>query len=296
MTKLNLHPATGGELKQLAGAASDASEKVIREFGLSKKDAQRVRRRDDEFAAAISHATIAALRDLSVTEKFKDEEVESSYGYLGYQPKDVSEQVNILRELFPELGERNIRFAEREPPNGMESYFAIPRWQKIAKTYQEAILKVFTQLKKQRQGKFHNYLDGQLGPDRLRQSARSVATWKKLGAGQKGDILVIPAEFGIRHRGQSTRRARAVMDGSDEFGLGVFAVGIMLLTHPQRLKLYALLIDCAGDECHDPQDSVPFGRVPYFGYDGGDLEFATHRADHINVEYGSASGWFVPQA
>ncbi len=295
MTTLTLHHATGDQLKQLARVASDSSEKVIREFGLSKEGAQRVHRRGHELAAAVSQATIAALEELSVTEKFKDEELKSSYGYLGYKPKDLFEQVHILRKLFSELGECDFALADREPPHGAEGYFAIPRWQKIAKTYHEAVLKVFRLLKEQREGKFHNYLDGQLGPDRLRQSAKSTAMWKKLGTEQKGDILIVPAEFGIRHRGQSARRARAIMAASDEFGLGVFAVGIMLLTHPERLKLYALLIDCAGDECNDPRDSAPFGRVPYFGYDGGELEFVTHRSDHVNIEYGSASGWVIPQ-
>jgi len=48
------------------------------------------------------------------------------------------------------------------------------------------------------------------------------------------DILVVPAQFGLRHRGRSVRRVREVMN-ANEFGLGVFAIGIMLLTHPERL-------------------------------------------------------------
>src|SRR5690606_10525533 len=112
------------------------------------------------------------------------------------------------------------------------------RWEKVAPTYNEAVQKVLDLINQTRNGAFYNYREGELGPTQLRQSTKSVSVFQKLDDEQKEqDILVVPAQFGIRHRGRSVRRAREVMN-ANECGLGAFAIGIMLLTHPERLKHY----------------------------------------------------------
>ena len=302
MTTLTLERATDEQIKQLARVASDAAEKAVKDYFkgsiVSKEGAQRVHGTGD-FAARVREGAILALADLSVTDKYKDEEVTSKYGYLsGYKkPKDVIEQTNLLRQLFPGVGFADENMARPVVANA-EGYFAIPRWQTIAPTYGEAVQKVLDALKKAYKGKFYNYRDGQLGPDHLRQSAKSAAMWEQIGEAQKGfDVLLVPAQFGLRHRGRSVRRACEVME-SNEFGLGAFAVGIMLLTHADRLKHYDdLYVDCAGDEFHDPQFSAaPFDHAPCFNFYGAELEFSAFWSGIANGFYGSASGWAVPQA
>ncbi len=264
---------------------------------LDDDSAQLLNERGDELKAGVTEL----IAKLSITNQYADEETESTYGYLsGYtKPKSLVEQVGILQKLFPELGDCDdsiFAHGEKELPDGAEGYFAIPRWQKIGKTYGEALQKVLDALSKAYGGRFKNWREGQLGPNNLRQSAKSVGMWEKLGNEQKGDILVVPAQFGLRHRGRSVRRAREVMRKA-EFGLGAFAVGIMLLTHENRLKdLDDLWIDCAGDEFHDPQDSdAPFGHAPCFRFGDVGLEFDTSWSVTASDDYGSASGWSVPQ-
>ncbi len=310
MTTLTLERATDDQIKQLARVASDAAEKAAKDYfkgaNVSKEGAQRVHGNGD-FAARVREATILALADLSVTDKFKDEEVSSKYGYLsGYKkPKDVSWQSNRLRELFPGVGFHDEKLVQADTPAGAEGQFAIPRWQTIVhhlpverQTYGEAVQIVLDELKKAYKGKFYNYRENEIGPDRLRQSAKSAAAWEQIGEAQKGfDILLVPAQFGLRHRGRSVRRAREVME-SNEFGLGAFAVGIMLLLHADRLKHYDdLWIDCAGDEYHDPRNSgAPFDRAPFFHFRGDRLGFGTGWSDDAYDYCGSASGFLVPQS
>ncbi len=262
---------------------------------LDDDSAQLLNERGDELKAGVSEL----IAKLSVTNQFADEEVESSYGYLsGYsKPKSLQEQVAILRKLFPGLGECDFALGYKELPDGAEGNFAIPRWQKLAPAYGDALQKVLDELSKAYGGRFHNYRKGQLGPSNLRQSTKSAAMWEKLGNEQKGDILVVPAQFGIRHRGRSVRRAREVMRQA-EFGLGAFAVGIMLLTHDDRLKNYDdLWIDGAGDEFHDPQDSdAPLDHAPLFFFNGDKLGFDAGWSGDADGYYGSASGWSVPQS
>lgn len=268
-------------------------EAAYNKAGLSEKEAQRVN--DTAGLADLISNFIAENR---VTDQFKDEEVESTYGYLsGYKaPKSITEQCNILRSIFPGVGFADEKFAERAVPANAEGWFAVPKWQTIAATYGEAVLKVFEALSKQRDGKFYNYRDGQLGPEYLRQSAKTTEVFQMLESEQKDhDILVVAAQFGIRHRGRSVRRAREVMlDNGNEVGLGAFAIGIMLLTHADRLQNYDdLYVDCAGDE-FAPDAVGDFSSAPCFWFIGSRLRFDAHWTDYANAYCGSASA-FLPQ-
>ncbi len=300
--------ATPGQLKQVTRVGTDAVEKAITEFGLDKDSAQRVHAHGDEFAEAIRTAVIASLKDLSVSDKFKDEEVESSYGYLsGYKPKGLNEQCNQLRILFSGIGFCNqdllaqIEKGEVELPKHAEGWFAIPNWRKnpmiFGSTYSEAVQNVLDAIKKARDGKFWNYRDGAIDGKHLRQTACSVQFWDELTKAQgDADILIIAAQFGIRYRGRSVRRARVIMeDVVGEVGLGAFADGTMILTHPERLMNYDdLWIDCGADEFDDPDSGVRFGHAPYFGFGGGGVWFGTRYVGNAYDAFGSASG-LVPQ-
>ena len=241
-------------------------------------------------------------------EEFANEETKSSYGYLsGYKPKGLNEQCNQLRILFSGIGfanrdlEAQIDKGEVKLPKNAEGWFAIPNWMKnpniFGKTYSEAVQKVLDTINTTRKGKFENYRKGLIDEKHLRQSARSVEFWKQLAEAQGNpDILIVAAQFGIRHRGRSVRRARVVMEDTlGEIGLGAFATGIMLLTHPERLQnVDDLWIDCAGDEFDAPESDVRFAFAPCFGFDGGDVEFGTSWVGSADDCCGSASG-FLPQ-
>ena len=227
------------------------------------------------------------------TFQYSDEEVKSSYGYpSGYKPKGITMQTNKLRELFPGIGYANEKLAEGTLPENAEGWFAIPRWEKVAPTYGQAVQKVFDLIKKTRKVAFHNCREGELGSNQLRQSQKSTAIFQKLGDEQKEyDILVVPAQFGIRHRGRSVRRARALMN-TNECGLGAFAIGIMLLTHPQRLQRYIdLWIDCGGDE-FAPGAGGDFSGSSYFEFLGGRVQFDARGVGHAYDRFGSASACF----
>jgi len=274
---------TSNQRKQIVRFVEDG----IDAMNLQKDGAQHLIEKGGEFQTELEKL----VERFSIAGRCADEEVESSYGYLsGYKPKGITEQTNRLRELFPGIDYESVKLAEAGLPENAEGWFAIPRWNKVAPTYNEAVQKVLDLIKQTRNGVFYNYREGELGPHQLRQSAKSVSVFQKLGDEQKDqDILVVPAQFGLRHRGRSVRRAREVMN-ANECGLGAFAIGIMLLTHPERLKHYDdLWIDCAGDEFAPSADS-DFSESPYFEFDVGRVGFGTGDVDDASVCYGSASG------
>lgn len=83
---------------------------------------------------------------------------------------------------------------------------------------------------------------------------------------QSRDILIIPAQFGLLHRGKSARRAQATFQRK-EFGLGIVAVSAMLLTHPERKEIAGRLwINCIGDE-YSHQATEQFTETLGFGLD-----------------------------
>ncbi len=291
-------PATTGQMKQINRILADALEKVVTGLGLDKDGAQRVLEHGDELVSNVGEVALATLKDLSVSNKYKNEEVKSAYGYLsGYaKPKGIAQQIKIIHELFPEVtwGYFRPNMDDVVLPNDTDGWFAIPKWQSLAPTYGEAVELVMKKLSETRSGRFHNYREGRLGPDRLRHSAETSSVFQKLAEEQDGyDILVVAAQFGLRHRGRSVRRARECFS-TNEFGLGAFAIGIMLLTHPERLAHYDdLWIDCAGDEFAPGADG-DFSESPVFSFGGGKLRFDASDVSQARGYYGSVSG-FLPQ-
>ncbi len=286
MTQSAITSITDGQRKQYFRFVEDAAGRALAEVPLDKVGLQKLIGNGGEFQARI----VSAIREFSVSNQFANEEVASSYAYpSGYKgASSLVEQVAKLQGIFPGLNGMNEDLKLAPPQQlGMEAYFAIPRWERIAKTYGEAVEIVLARLKETRP--LYNYREGQLGAQYLRQHERSVSMWQKLGDEQKDhDILVVPAQFGLRHRGRSVRRAREVF-AANEFGLGAFATGIMLLTHPQRIVSYDdLCLDCAGDE-YAPEARRSFVDAPFWDFRGGKLEFVAAGLAGWNEYCGSAS-------
>lgn len=282
---------TDGQKKQVKRFAEDAVDRAVVEGVLDKDGIQKLIENGDEFQADI----IVSIKKHSFFNQFADEEVESSYEYLsGYRKtKGMTEQVNILRQLIPGIGNAFEKLAEQPLPGNAEGWFAIPRWQSVGKTYEEALQKVLNLIREQR-GSFYNYREGQLGAKYLRKHERTIKKLETLCEAQKGyDILVIAAQFGLRHRGKSVRRAREVFMGS-EFGLGAFEIACMILTHQERLANYDnLYIDCAGDE-YAPGGDGDFSNAPYFIFVDGEVRFGPGFVGIASGHFGSASA-FLPQ-
>jgi hypothetical protein len=226
---------------------------------------------------------------------FANEEVKSNYGYpQGYAVKPVCEQLVELSKHFNGLNTNDVLACSKELPAlpaGAEGWFAVPRWEKVAKTYNEAVEKVLDLIGKTRT--FYNYRKGNLGPKYLRLSERTAVALQMLGERQKGDFLLIPAQFGLTHRGRSVRRVRVVYT-PNEFGLGSFIAGCMILSHPERLVQWEQLhIDCPGDEYSPDADGV-FSHAPFFRFFGGGVGFLAYWFVRAYECYGSASA-FVSQ-
>lgn len=307
MSTLTQQSATDGQIKQVARVASDAAEKAVKDYtNFSKDGAQRVHG-NPEFAVRIREATVLAIAELSVSDKFKDEEARSNYTYPNEYggPKPIKEQIEALAEILNLDPAQALEYAKNLPelPVSAEGWFAMPsndglkklflQIENDAERYCAGVRLIHEKIAASRT--FYNYRDGQITADRLRVHARTTHALEQIVQIQPGDILIVAGQLGMRHRGRSVRRARECFD-SNEFGLGSLAVGSIVLTHPNRLVRWKELeMDCSGDEFDDPDAGVRFAHASFFVFSDGRVRFGARWCGGAYGFCGSVSA-FVPQS
>ncbi|MGE0393929.1 MAG: hypothetical protein AB7I25_13355 [Vicinamibacterales bacterium] len=206
-----------------------------------------------------------------------------------YRPVPVADQLARLRPLFPRLHAGTLA-APAALPAGAEGWFVVPDWRRVAPLYNTALRDALAVLARVRETSLSRI--DRIGPDRLRQSERSVAMGGTLAPAPGSDYLVIAAQFGARHAGHSIRHARE-MFAAHEFGLGAFALACMLLTHPERLaQADQLYIDGAGDE-YSASDEAQFSEAPFFRFLDGKVSFGTSWIGYADPYFGSASAFLA---
>jgi hypothetical protein len=139
---------------------------------LDRLSARAVLDMDKNLKREVVEKLVEIIHRHTVSDKFKDEQELSNRVY---PPTDrvrpVEAQVSELRKLFPSLGSCQEKLARRALPEGAEAWFAIPRWQALASTYNEAVEIAVGVLATKR--RFSNRITGKLGEIYLRQSERS---------------------------------------------------------------------------------------------------------------------------
>ena len=293
MVPLHLSGNTTDQQNQLLGkllgeAAQEACKTAIEQ--LDRQSAQVVLDMNRKLKSEVADSVVEIIHRHTVCDKFKDEDVGSNRTYPPtYRVRPVEAQVTELRRLMPSLGNCQEKLARKPLVEGAEAWFAIPRWQAVAPTYNEAVEIVIGLLATKR--KFSNRIIGRLGPTYLRQSERSKLAEKILADQQEGnDILVVAAQAGMLHRGCSARRTRVAMAGN-EFAFGVFSFVSMLLTHSERLSSGdTLMIDCSGDE-YSVRGDYTFDRVPLLDFDISGIEFSIFYEDRARDVWGTPTGF-----
>ena len=278
---------TDGQVEQTQRVVADAVRKALKPLG--KEASQRVHARGNELAAGVAKF----IAELSVSNQFADEQIETGYNYpANYRVKPLAKQIETLAKLFNLDGTKAYVYASSlsELPEGAEGWFAFVRSEALSPNYGEAVEKVLGLIGEQR--RFTNYRNGELSEQHIRVSARTKEMLVVLTEGQEGDILVIPAQLGLRHRGKSIRRARETFAGN-EFGLTSVIVGCVALTHPERFQKFDELDpDCSGDE-YSPDADGDFSRSLFFYFDGDGLGFDYRRLGNANEYDGTASGFLL---
>ncbi|MFC1613006.1 hypothetical protein ACFL23_01615 [Patescibacteria group bacterium] len=313
MSKTLITVSTDGQKKQYDRFIEDASDKAFLQAGLDKdKDGlQRLIGRGGEFQSSI----IATIKELSVSNRYADEEVSSNYTYPPeYKgPKPIIDQITTLAKIFNLKPDSAIDYSETVP--SLESFvpadalawtgwFAwidyielgrqyFPKEKNLAVLYCLGVNLVLEKIKESRP--FYNHREGEIIESKLRLSSRTADAENVMRQTQKGPILIGAAQLGMRHGNpiaRSVRRARELFV-PNEFGLGSLAVGSIALTHPERFVRYEELdVDCAGDE-FDFGDGRFFG-APCVYFFSDKVYFLAYEISYAGSGCGAASA-FLPQ-
>lgn len=175
-------------------------------------------------------------------------------------PCPIAEQITLIAEVFSLDPRPALALARRAGPDtvamGAEGVFALPRLDKVAHSYEEAIELVLEILESQHRMRIDSE---RIGFECVAPSFHSALAHTALVDAHTvhdSDIFLVPAQFGVRFAGQSVQNVRREVESSRiEFGLGLFEVLCMLVTHPERMaREDALSIDVPGD------DYYPLGR------------------------------------
>ncbi len=286
---------TDGQKKQVKRFMEDAMDRAIAEGILDKDRIQKLIENGNEFQAHI----IAGIKELSISNQFADEEVSSSYKYPDeYKgPRNIVDQIKMLAKMFNLDPAKALEYVKHLPPlpDG-EGWFAVLSDEIAKKDFPDnpaeryccAVRMVHKKIAESRE--FYNYREGAITSDHLRQCARTAHALEQIAETQKGGILIVACQLGMRHRGRSVRRAREVFV-ANEFGLGSLAVGSIVLTHPERLvRSSELDMDCPGDE-FSPDADGDFSHAPVFSFGGDMARFGASFVGYASDYYGSASGF-----
>ncbi|MDO8529784.1 MAG: hypothetical protein Q7S10_00005, partial [bacterium] len=224
-------------------AAKKAVDLVLSKNELDQDSFQRLLENGNELCGSITETIVTRTRELSLSDRFADEEVSSTWTYpKEYKgPKPIEEQIKALATIFNLDPAEALAYAKNLPqlPEGAEGWFAIlspsalfPEIKDPAERYCRSVQLAHEKIKATRA--FYNYREGQIDKAHLRVHPRTAQMVSQLAEQQRGGILIVAAQLGMSHRGQSTRRAREVFK-PNEFGLGSLAGCSIVLVHPERL-------------------------------------------------------------
>jgi hypothetical protein len=193
----------------------------------------------------------------------------------GHAIKGVVEQMNMLRQLFPSIRYPDKQLAEQPLLSDVGGIYVFPKWQALGRTYPDAVKTVFEKINDTQCFRVH-FEEGK----RLRSLYPCGSTERCMKLAESSpkahDILALHAQFGLRH---SAKRLLWLEESSyalREFGIGIFAASVMLLTHPEYVTLSdGLTFSFPGDTCSVARCFPWETNAPSLSFVGNNLIFGS---------------------
>lgn len=249
---------------------------------------------DEQLRAFLEHRN-PFKRKKREASPFADEEVESTCGYPeGFLFRSAPMQAKVWEKHFPGLDSSHVpELASLERPQGAEFWGVVPKRPVVAQSYLQAQQVMLDLISRERP--FDNWQEGVLTGKNHRLTEKTQAALSRLEKETPGDFLVIACQFGKLHRGRSNRRALAVF-AENEFGLGVYEVASLLLTHPDRISGSGRLSVCCSGSEYDPKGAGVFESCLYFVEHSlfGQLELSSRQVGDTCERNGPVSGFLSP--
>lgn len=252
------------------------------------------------------------IKSLSESKLYADQVVASKYAYLsGYrQARPIDEQIQILRKfdwgrsINWELSDIQKKLLTQELPFGSEGYFVVV-FDRIMVTHYEddptvsqsgPVRRCLDMLIRQRQELAVKYDSRYFDQAHYHRSRKATLMMQELWASQGCplDIMLIPAQLGLKYAGHSALRSGVVFQ-KNEFPLDAYEILIMTLTHENRLQHYDdLWMTLPGSEYSKDANGI-FDHSLYIKYVGGAIHMGSIKSSAADGYYGSVSGFLFSQ-
>ena len=184
------------QLLEFLGEAVTRAHKIAMEE-LDQTSAQAVLESSRKLKNEATELLVELIHRHTTSERFKSERVDSDRIYPStYRLRPIEAQVTELRKYFPTLSKCNERIARRPMLEGAEAWFAIPRWQALAETYNEAVSMVMECISSKR--RFQNRIKDRMGPAICaRANARSSPKKFSLISSRAVTFSCVASQFGM---------------------------------------------------------------------------------------------------
>lgn len=203
----------------------------------------------------------------------------------------ITDQIDLLLSFWPQLNpDAAIKYAQKkypalQPPNYFEGPVALIREGFFSDNMCDEVTEIMSFIRFSRYGRFSDFL-GINGPGCLQDTSAAQRLQRYLEGQQKGDILVVPAQFGAHHRGEAVKEK--IGRSELEYPVSVRNAAIMLLANPQRFVDWHDLFMYASGSQFSPGNDGNF-MTPCFRHIAGELQLNYRSAKTDNINYGIAS-------
>lgn len=203
-----------------------------------------------------------------------------------YKQKSVWDQIDMIQEVMPiDFDEGEVEKILSLPlPERAEGLFVVPRQ---SGSYINEIEKSLSVISESR--KFYSHCQFRKKDIRRQERTRQAISFIERSQKSMGDIIIIPAQFGLYYKGLSVKETERKMSPR-EFGLGVHEVSWMLFTHHGREYEKSVIHPlCPGDVA---KANKSFNFSPYFEHGGKILEFGVLDCNQSLQDFGAVSAFF----
>jgi hypothetical protein len=297
---------TPKQVDRIADLGRESVKTAVVGIGPSSSEAQDlVISKGGEFKARVKVATEKILEEMFTPQKYQNEYKPTDASYSKrHSVVNIHEQLQVLGGLLDldcDPGFKNSENICKNLPPGAEGWFAIPKASALAREhfpaltdpyeqYCEAIRFVLDILKGRKlKTDYKEMLDLGFEIGNIRPDPYVWEIIKGIEANQKGDMVVIPSQLGLRHRGKSPRRAKETFL-PNEFGLGALAMGSIMLTHRSLISSSKVLNACClgdyfevGNQEEAKEQNYRYSpSFQYHGPDGKNLLFTWEATDYYD--------------
>lgn len=272
---------TSDQVNEINSLIDEAAQQIKEQWPVmviaSRENTGNVANNRDELIEAIVEVAIQKIEIFSGMDLHSEEKLAllGTYGFRGYNgnPRTVADQIEQLAKVFPGLD--YTLPPEVIVPEEAEGNFVIPKWNKVGRTYGAALQVIFGSLGKRKKYPLElldEYLTAEFWNKRGEWVEKTRTSLKLLSDKSSSDIIVVPAQFGLRHLGKSPDGALCEMS-DNEFALDPFAISCMLHTHPERMQ-----------DCFHPHPICAGMKIlPKGPWDEGGMPFWMCNGPHLQL-------------